>query len=494
MDNEKNNTYNSNPNNSVTVNDVNSDLIDPQSIFTDDPNNQVYDDYSQTDYEQTNLNKSINNHTGVIDNYNQSSNAFVDDSQTVSSYEEQLNNSQDISFYTQQSNNSNLNTYQDNNYGDEYNTGYDNGYNNAYDNNANYNDPNYNYGNGYDNAGYDNGYNNAYDNNVNYNYGNGYDNTGYDNGYNNAYDNNSYDNNVNYNDPNYNYGNGYDNTGYDNGYNNAYDNNSYDNNVNYNDPNYNYSNGYDNTGYDNGYNNAYDNNVNYDNNTIQPSPQVVSDGTKHPKTIGPEAFDKKMKKNVRPFNLMLVAIYVLIIGVIGYLAYSLWVDRNVFDFSKEKMNLVVGSSYDEKVYLKGKLDSVENYKWESDNESIATVDSKGRIVAKKEGTAKITVTNKKTKKSNFITVKVIDVKIKQFIIKPSEKVVYIGSTYTVIPYINGQSSLTIDLEWKSSDTEVATVDEEGVVTPHKSGHTNVTVTIPNTDYKATISIIVSKKS
>lgn len=471
--NENNNTYN-NPNNSVTVNDINNDLIDPQSIFTDDPNNQVNENYSENyDYEQTNLNKSINNHSGVVDNYNQSSNSYVDDGQTVNSYEDQINNSQDISLYTQQPNDAGMNSYQDNNY-----NGYDNNYNNGY------NDPNYNnyQDNGY-NTGYDNGYNNGY-NDPNYGnyqdngYNNGYDNS-YDNGYNdpnyNNYQDNSY--NTGYNDPGYNnyQDNGY-NTGYDNGYNNGYDNS--------------YNNGY-NSGYDN-YDNSY-NNFNTEP-PVPPSNQITSDGTKHPKTIGPEEFEKKMKKNVRPFNFMLAAIYILIIGVIGYLGYSLWVDRNIFDFSKDKMNLVVGSSYDEKVYLKGKIDSVENYDWESDDPSIASVDSKGRITAKKEGTAKITVTNIKTKSSNFITVKVIDVKIKQFIIKPSEKVVYMGTTYNVVPYINGQSSLTIDLEWKSSDIEVATVDEEGVVTPQKPGHTNVTVTIPNTDYKATISIVVSEKS
>lgn len=237
--------------------------------------------------------------------------------------------------------------------------------------------------------------------------------------------------------------------------------------------------------------------------TVAPGPQIQSipgsanDNsihTKHRETIGEEAFKKKMKKNVRPFNFLLVIIYLLIIGLIGYFGYNLWLDRQVFSVSKQKMNLALGSSYQEKIYVKGEIDTSDNYTWKSKDETIAKVDSKGNISSVKTGTTTVTVTNKKTKKKIDITVKVIAVQIYQFDIKESEKVLYMGnSPFTIEPLINEQNSLTIDLEWSNSNTAVASVSDEGVVTPKKPGRTTITVSVPNTKFKDSITIIVVEK-
>ncbi len=464
--------------------------------------------------DQTNLNKSINNYTDVVGNYNQISNDIIDNGEGVSSFEEQLNNSQDIAVYTQQPkkpvempnmNNGNYPMDQQYDYGNnDYNpngmnyannmgmdsTGYPNSYNNSYDNT------------GYQNMNYNNGYNDNYNmdyNNNGYNYNN-MNNGNYPMDQQYSYGNNNYNpNGMNY-PNNQNMGN----NGYVDNYNSSYD------NTGYNDyQNVNYSNGYNdnyNMGYNTPLNNnsyldtSYNNNNNIDNTSFNnTSDDVDTTGTstsiktKHRKTIGPEAFDKKMKKNLRPFNFMLVIIYVLIIGIIGYFGYQYWLTRNDFYFVKDKMNLAEGSSFQEKIYVKGKVENNKDYEWKSDNEGIITVDSDGNIVGKAEGTANIKVTSKKTKTTKTIIVKVIDVEVKQLTTKDKEKVVYIGNSYTIVPLINGQSSLTIDLKWENSNPSVATVDEDGVVTPKKAGTTTVTISIPNTEFKTSIIIIVAAK-
>lgn len=465
-------------------NNINVNTIDPQSIFgeystIEDEYNTVTQpvaDESINDFDQTNLNKSINNHSDVVSNYNLINNTNIDDSESVSSYEEQITNSQDINFYTQTPNKVSLDYQKEL----ENPQPVANNFDNTADN-INYNIPN----NGYDNQ-YNDGYSNAYqDNQVYDNYQNNnvgiapaYDNN-YDNyqdqGYNNGYDN-SYNN---YQDQGYN---DYQNQGYDN-YNQGYD-TSYDNG---------YGGYQDNSGYDASYNDGYES----ADNVIPPAkPQgneLFSDGTKHPKTIGPEAFQNKMKKQIRPYNFLLLILYVIIIAVLGYFGYNLWLDKNSFYVSKEKMNLVTDSTYQEKVYYKKKLDSVENYEWSSENTAIATVDSKGNIAGVKAGDTIIKVTSKKTKKSFDIEVKVLDVDIKQFTVSPSEKVIYIGNTYTITPKINGQTSLTIDTEFKSEDEGIATVNQEGVITPVKKGHTNITISIPGTKWSANMSIVIKEK-
>lgn len=443
--------------------------------------------------EQTNLNKSINNYTDVVGKYNQVSNEFIDNGEGVSSFEDQLNNSQDLIVYTQQPKKAvempNMNNA---NYPmDQYNYG-----NNDYNNNG----MGYTNSAGMINEGYSNNYNMDYTN-MGYNdYQNMNYNNGYNDNYNMSYNNNAYVND-NYNNMNY--------EGYNNGYNNMNNyNNPYDNNTGYNNyQNMNYNNGYNDT-YNMGYNNNPSNNIYIDNNyntnnigsnnfnnndDIDTTGNSNSIKTKHRKTIGPEEFDKKMKKNLRPFNFMLVIIYILIIGIIGYFGYQYWLTRNDFYFVKDKMNLAEGSSFEEKIYVKGKLENNKDYEWKSDNDGIITVDSDGKIVGKAEGTANIKVTSKKTKTTKTIIVKVIDVDIKQLTTKDKEKVVYIGNSYTIVPLINGQSSLTIDLKWDNSNDSVATVDKDGVVTPKKAGSTTVTISIPNTEFKTSIIIIVAEK-
>ena len=234
-----------------------------------------------------------------------------------------------------------------------------------------------------------------------------------------------------------------------------------------------------------------------DNSIIPPAKKqgndLFSDGSKHPKTIGPEEFQRKMNKAVRPYNILLVLIYLLILGVFGYFGYSLWLEKNSFYASKEKMNLVKESSYQEKIYYKGKLDSVENYEWTSDNTAVAVVDDKGTIKGVNAGETKVKIKSKKTKQSIEVDVKVLDVDVKQFTVTPAEKTIFTGNTYTITPKVNGQTSLTIDLEFKSEDESIATVNEDGVITPVKRGHTNITVTIPGTKWVANMSVIVKDK-
>lgn len=400
-------------NNSGAEVDTGVAIIDPQNIFGTD---------SYTfESEQSNSRKSINNHSSVVEQYNRSGMNNIDDNYSVSSYEDQLNNSQDLVFYTQQpkapmempppmmpNNPSPYNPYTNANY-------------NMMPNGLNpYN--NYNMT--------PNGQFNPYNMPLN-----GYNNMPY-------YPNNNM---------------GYPNTPpmMNQPMNNQYMNNEPPRNVR-----------------------------NDDDNSLH---------TKHRKTIGPKEFEKKMKRNLRPFNFMLAFIYILIIGVIVYFGYNFWLDQQDFYFSKSKINLALGSSYEETVFIKGKVDDNTNYTWESEDTSIANVDEKGNITSIKEGTTDIKVTNKKTKQTNTITVKVINVQVKQFTIDPSEKVVYLGNSYTIVPLVNGQSSLTIDLSWTNSNSEIATVDESGVVTPKKAGRTTITVSIPNTKFKDSITIIVVEK-
>lgn len=125
-------------------------------------------------------------------------------------------------------------------------------------------------------------------------------------------------------------------------------------------------------------------------------------------------------------------------------------------------------------------------KWKSSNKKIATVNAKGVITGKKTGTVKITATAHGIKKTCKVTVE-----------KPSlsiQKDYYYGNTQTYL-YKGGVVRLNTDshpgdarIKWSSSNTKVAKVDAEGVVTARKTGKAKITASIPGA--KDTIEIKV----
>ena len=121
--------------------------------------------------------------------------------------------------------------------------------------------------------------------------------------------------------------------------------------------------------------------------------------------------------------------------------------------------------------------------WSSSNTNVATVDQEGNVTAVKEGVATITVTTVNGRRAECkITVN-----------KPSENIpienVSLDKTTltleeqeaeTLVATIN-PSDTTDDttLTWKSSNPEVATVDNNGKVTAVKEGSATITVTTVN---------------
>lgn len=113
--------------------------------------------------------------------------------------------------------------------------------------------------------------------------------------------------------------------------------------------------------------------------------------------------------------------------------------------------------------------------WKSSNKKIATVNSKGKITAKKKGTAKITVTlasgasAKVTVKVQTGTVKTkkVSVTSKKLTLKKKQKV-NLGTTLN--PLTSQQK-----VSYTTSNKKVATVSKKGVVTAKGKGKAKITV-------------------
>ena len=129
--------------------------------------------------------------------------------------------------------------------------------------------------------------------------------------------------------------------------------------------------------------------------------------------------------------------------------------------------------------------------WKSSNTSVATVSSSGKVVAKKNGTAKITVT---TKDGKYIATCKVTVKTKATGVSLNKKTatVYKGKTLTLNAAVKPSSASNKNVTWKSSDKKVAKVDSNGKITGVSIGTATITCITEDGSYKDICKITVKK--
>ena len=127
-------------------------------------------------------------------------------------------------------------------------------------------------------------------------------------------------------------------------------------------------------------------------------------------------------------------------------------------------------------------------KWKSSNPKIASV-KKGKITAKKEGTATITVEANGVKE----TIKVIVQKDRPSItFKQNEYTLYTkgsGKTVVLKPIVSGKNQKVI---WQSGNREVAEVSDKGKVTAKKEGTAWIKATVNNVTQECMIRVRETK--
>jgi uncharacterized protein YjdB len=122
------------------------------------------------------------------------------------------------------------------------------------------------------------------------------------------------------------------------------------------------------------------------------------------------------------------------------------------------------------------------------NTSVATVDSKGKVTAKKAGSATITAKSNNAKSATSkITVK--NRSVTSVSVSPTSKTIEVGATTTATASIKPTNSTIKTVSWKSSDSKIATVDSKGKITGKKAGKATITAT--TTDGKKTAKVTVT---
>lgn len=140
----------------------------------------------------------------------------------------------------------------------------------------------------------------------------------------------------------------------------------------------------------------------------------------------------------------------------------------------------------------------KSMRWRSSNTNIAVVDSNGIVIGKTVGKAIITATTVDGNYSAVCNVTVYDVNAdinvtgisldKTSVTLTKGKVIILGAQVTPFNATNKQ------ITWSSSNNNVATVDQNGIVTAKRSGTALITATTVYGNYKAYCNVTVTNEN
>lgn len=155
----------------------------------------------------------------------------------------------------------------------------------------------------------------------------------------------------------------------------------------------------------------------------------------------------------------------------------------VVKLNKTKVTLNVGKST--QLSVKGTKKKVT---WESLNKKVATVSSKGKVTAKKKGTAKIIA--KVTGKKYICKVTVKEIPLKAISLNKTSLKLDIDDTYNLkVKYLPTNTTVKKNVTWSSSNKNVANINKNGVIYAYNPGATIITAKVGNK--KATCKVTVN---
>ena len=146
-------------------------------------------------------------------------------------------------------------------------------------------------------------------------------------------------------------------------------------------------------------------------------------------------------------------------------------------FENETVEIKIGAKGRAEYYIYPTTAANQDLTWTSSDYEVATVDQNGNYEGLKEGTATITAVSKDgTNVSNSFALKVSAIHISDLQVEPSSKTVEKGTSFKLHPLITPSNATYKQVSYHSSNTDVATVSDDGVVETFAAGQAVITVT------------------
>lgn len=157
--------------------------------------------------------------------------------------------------------------------------------------------------------------------------------------------------------------------------------------------------------------------------------------------------------------------------------------------SHNELNLSVGKSKNISYEIYPTNATYKDILWKSSNDDVATVEE-GMIVAKSVGKATIIVTSHFGKKDTLI-VTVSPIKVTGVSLTPKSVSIKQGDTFSLTPNIYPFDATEKTYKWSSSDNNVATINEYGIIKGVGIGTATITITTTDGNYKDTCLVTVT---
>ena len=160
--------------------------------------------------------------------------------------------------------------------------------------------------------------------------------------------------------------------------------------------------------------------------------------------------------------------------------------------NKSSANMTVGDTMTLTATVSPSNATNKSVTWSSSNTSIATVSSSGVVTAKAAGSATITVKTADGNKSATcaITVTNATIAVTGISLNKTSTTLFVGDTETLSATIAPEDATNKSVTWSSSNTSVATVSSNGVVTAKAEGTTTITVKTADGNKTATCTVTV----
>ncbi len=123
------------------------------------------------------------------------------------------------------------------------------------------------------------------------------------------------------------------------------------------------------------------------------------------------------------------------------------------------------------------------YRYQVANKKIATISAKGKVKGKKAGTTKVNLQKKSNRKKIKIKVKVVDYVKELRLSSATNVMLQEGGKKSVRALVYPKTAKNRKVEYKSSNSSIATVDSNGVVRAVQSGFATITVKTKGTTKK-----------
>lgn len=167
------------------------------------------------------------------------------------------------------------------------------------------------------------------------------------------------------------------------------------------------------------------------------------------------------------------------------------IEATSITLDKTEISLKVGEAENLYVKIMPENTTDKSIKWESEDETIATVSPSGVVNALSVGSTIVTATCGEVSASCKIVVS--PVPASEITISSPNLTLTVGQTERLTATIIPENATSKALEWRSSDETIAAVDEYGLVSAHNAGNCQIIVKTRNeSNLSATCDVIVIK--